>query len=227
MVKNADGEYEQIFDVNRLHDVAEKTLALFYGTGGATYNIKHKEYDSEQEDIRRLFSEGYGAMATLRIMELENSVIRNMEDTFGVVPMPKYDEAQDDYYTLLHNQFTAIAIPTTITGERLDEVSAILEAMGSASYRLVKPAYYETTLRTKIAQDPQSAEMMDIIVNNVRLDSGLLYCGYLGSFHDQFRQLMQGGINDTTSRFKRVTKQTERLLTRLNKTLTKLAHPEE
>ncbi|MBQ3506927.1 MAG: hypothetical protein IJA91_00125, partial [Clostridia bacterium] len=69
----------------------------------------------------------------------------------------------------------------------------------------VKPAYYETTLRTKIAQDPQSAEMMDIIIDNIYIDAGIIYTNALSSFHDKFRQIMGSGKNTVTSEYKKVT----------------------
>ena len=213
--KNADGDYELVFDSGKLHDVAEKTIQLFYNTDDAMYNIKHYGLDDEQNDIREMFADGLGAMATLRIMELENGSVRNMEQKFGVVPMPKYDEAQSGYRTLLHDQFTVLCIPTTVTGERLDEMSAVLEALSSMSYKTVKPAYYETTLRTKIAQDPQSAEMMDIIIDNIYIDAGIIYTNALSSFHDKFRQIMGTGKNNVTSQYKSVSKMAAKSLKKM------------
>ena len=220
--KNADGDYELVFDSGKLHSVAEKTLKLFYETDDSMYNIKHENYDAEQDKIRDMFAEGYGAMATLRIMELENGSIRGMEDTFGVVPVPKYDEAQKDYHTLLHDQFTVVSVPTTVTGERLDEMSAVLEALCSTSYKTLKPAYYETTLRMKIAQDPESADMMDLIVNSIYIDAGIIYTRALSSFHATFRGIMQNKKNTVTSSYKSVERSAEKALGRMQDKLDRI-----
>ena len=213
--KNADGDYELVFQSPKLFDVCEKTLKLFYECGDATYNIKHYGLDDEQNDIREMFANGYAAMATVRIMELEAGSIRNMEQEFGVVPMPKFDENQKEHRTLLHDQFTVMCVPTTVTGEDLDMVSAVMESLASASYRTVRPAYYETTLRTKIAQDPQSAEMFDIIIDNIYIDAGIIYTNALSSFHDKFRQIMGSGKNTVTSQYKAVTRSAERALEKM------------
>ena len=220
--KNADGDYEMVFQSAKLFDVCEKTLKLFYECGDATYNIKHYGLDDEQNDIREMFANGYAAMATVRIMELEAGSIRNMEQEFGVVPMPKYDEAQKEYRTLLHDQFTVLCVPTTVTGDNLDMVSAVMEALASTSYKTVRPAYYETTLRTKIAQDPQSAEMFDIIVDNVYIDAGIIYTNALVSFHDKFRQIMGSGKNTVSSDYARLDKQVEKALSRMMDKLDKI-----
>ena len=147
---------------------SEKILHLYYNTAGGSYILPHEDADHEQETMRGMFAEGFSAMATLRFIELENSVMRNTDQEYGVIPMPKFDENQEDYRTLLHDQFSVVAIPTTVKDERLDMVSAVIEAMASASYKIVKPVYYEETLRTKIAQDPQSAAMMDTLYSRWR-----------------------------------------------------------
>ena len=202
VTKNTDGELVLVFDSGKLYDVAEKVLQLYYGTDDGTYSMPSKTGDAEQADIRKMFSNNLGAMATLRIMELENSEMRNMESEYGVIPMPKFDEKQDGYYTLLHDQFTVVAVPTTVKGERLDMVSAVLEAMSSVSYKIVKPAYYEETLRTKIAKDPQSAQMMDIITEGIFIDAGIIYTDAFDSFQNGLRDIVGNKNNDAISRFK-------------------------
>ena len=222
--KNGDGEYEFAFDSGKLHSVAEKVIKLYYESGNAMYNIKQKAYDAEQDDIRQMFSEGYGAMATLRILELEHASVRGMEDKFGVVPMPKFDENQKEYHTLLHDQFTVAVVPTTVQGEKLDEMSAVLEALCSASYKTLRPAYYETTLRTKIAQDPQTAAMMDTVVDNIYIDAGIVYTRAIASFHDSFRKVIQSGKNTVTSTYKRTLTAATRNLQRMQEKLDALAN---
>jgi hypothetical protein len=162
-------------------------------------------------------------MASFRLLELENASMRNMIDEFGVVPIPKYDESQEEYKTLLHDQFTVVSIPTTVTGDRLDMVSAVLEALGSAGYRVVRPVYYEDTLRTKIAQDPQSAEMMDIIVEGIYIDAGIIYIAALEGFHHELRHIVHNGQNDTISRFKTKAKKVEKSVKQINTKLERIA----
>ena len=221
--KDADGAYQLVLDMDKIHGVAEKVLHLFHNTDGASRIFETHGYGGEHDDIRDLFANGNCAMATLHIMKLESSAMRNMTDTYGVVPMPKYDELQDGYNTLLHDQFTVFSIPTTVTGEKLTKVAAVLEAMSSASYRIVKPAYYETTLRTKIAQDPQSAEMMDIIIRNIYIDAGIIYTGALPGFQGGLRALVNSKQNDAVSRFTAMAKQTKNKLRGITRKLDKLA----
>lgn len=210
--KNGDGEYEFVFDSGKLHDVGEKVLRIFYETDGGTYDYKMETLNTEQDKIRDMFARGGAAMATIRILELENESIRGMEQEFGVVPMPKFSEEQNQYRTLLHDQFTVLSILNTATEEQVDEASAVLEAMASTSHKTVRPAYYETTLRTQIAKDPQSAEMFDIIIDNIYIDAGIIYTKALNTFHDYFRRIIGSGENTVVSEYKSVSIQTKRAL---------------
>ena len=220
--KDENGDYQFIFDSGKLHSVGDKVLRLFYETDGGTYDYKMETENTEQYRIRDMFARGGAAMATIRILEMENEAIRNMKQEFGVVPMPKFDEEQTQYRTLLHDQFTVISILNTVKGERLDEVGAVLEAMSSISYKTVRPAYYETTLRTKIAQDPQSAHMFDIIVDNVYIDAGIIYTIALSTFHNHFRLIMGTKQNTVISEYRRVSIQSEKALNTMCKRLDRI-----
>ena len=217
--KNADNEYEFIFDTARTFDMADKLIELFHRTDNGLLAFS---VDEDWPTIRSMFADGLCAMASFRLLELENEVMRNMEDEFGVVPIPKYDVNQTSYQTLLHDQFTIISIPTTVTDTRLDMVSATLEALCSTGERIVKPVYYEDTLRTKIAQDPQSAAMMDIIVDGVYIDAGILYVASLNYFHHELRVVVSNGRNDVTSRFKTKGKMAEKSMKQINNKLNRI-----
>ncbi len=211
--KDEDGYFELIFNIDRLHETADKVLKLFYETDSSTY----------LGSIRPIFSQGYAAMATVRILEMEHADMRNMADAYGVVPMPRLTEDEEGYYSTLHDGFTVLAVPTTVRDARLEEVTAVLEAMGSASYHIVKPAYYETTLRTKLVSDLQSSAMMDMIIENLRTDAGYINVYSFNSFHHGFRNIMGSKKNTVSSEYKGRQKATEKVIDKLNKSLIKLA----
>ena len=102
-------------------------------------------------------------------------------------------------------------------------MSAVLEALSSTSYKTVKPAYYETTLRTKIAQDPQSSEMMERVIDGIYIDAGILYVMSLPGFQGELRSLVNGKNNDAISRFTAVSKKTRTSLLAIIKKLDRVA----
>ncbi len=215
--KNSEGEYELVFDSSRLYDAAEKVLQLYYGTDDGTYII-----DAYTESPLPIFSNGYSAMATVMISAMEDPEMRNMEDAYGVVPIARLTENQDGYYSPLGDGAIILAVPTTIADERLDTVGAVLEAMGSASYRIVKPAYYETTLRTKLVSDPQSSAMLDMIIDNIRIDAGYVYVDAFDNFHHGFREIIASRSNTTSSTYQSKQNLTKKRVKQFNAKLTDL-----
>jgi len=84
---------------------------------------------------------------------------------FGILPYPKYDEAQQDYLSLSWNGF--MMIPRTADPEF---VGAISEALAAESYKYTVPAYYDVLLTSKVARDVESTEMIDIIYKGAVYD---------------------------------------------------------
>ena len=62
----------------------------------------------------------------------------------------------------------------TLPDERLENVSIILEALSYSGYHDVVPIYRETTMKGKLAQDTESEEMFDIVLNSMCFDFGLI-----------------------------------------------------
>lgn len=226
--RDEEGGYTlDAFDLTRLEQVTQKVLQLYYGHGNATYDYKYRQYDGEQDLIRDMFSNGYAAMATLRILALESSVMQDMKDEYGIVPMPKYDEAQADYGTMVHDMFTTLAIPCTAPEDRFESICAVMESLAYHGHTIVRPAYYDVALRTKLVTDPESSEMLDILFNHISIDPGILYSTSMASFHDAFRTLIKNNDNTVMSTFKAKTKEAEKVLKKqISKKLNNLAKKE-
>lgn len=96
-------------------------------------------------------------------------LIRDMEDDFGILPVPKLTEDQDKYYSMLQaGNATAYSIP--ITAADPERTALILEALCEGSTDTLLPAYYDTTLVRKASRDNESADMLDLIFKNRIID---------------------------------------------------------
>ena len=96
-----------------------------------------------------------------------------MEANFGIVPAPKYNEEQTQYYSCNNGNFFGMAIPVSVSD--VDRTSIILEALQSASTDTVLAAYYDITLKTKLTRDEESASMVDIIFDTTTYDCSTVY----------------------------------------------------
>jgi len=132
-----------------------------------------------------------------------------MKDDYGIVPFPKYDEKQKEYYSHAHDNYTVFAIPTT--NQKLEATGAVLEAMASYSYRETIPAYLNVALKGQYMSDPISRRMIDMIVDGLRLDTAWMYVYTLGgSFNDSFRKVIFENKTTYASTYTTTVKKIER-----------------
>ena len=85
----------------------------------------------------------------------------DMESDYGIIPIPKYDEAQADYFTQIATATQIILVPVT-TGS--PEVTGhVLETLCFFTWRDVVDEYYQNALQTRYSRDAETSEMLDII----------------------------------------------------------------
>lgn len=95
--------------------------------------------------------------------------LREMTSDFGIIPMPKYDEAQESYGEYISNGWTtAYAVPMT-NGDP-ERTGVILEVLSGYSTDTVRQALYEVSLSAKLVRDADSVEMLDIIFGSKSYD---------------------------------------------------------
>jgi len=100
--------------------------------------------------------------------------LRNMEANFGILPLPKYDESQSQYFnTMQYNNATVICVP--ITAVNPERTGAILEVWAAESVDTLTKAYYDITLKSKHARDDESSEMLDLIFSTRVIDQGMFF----------------------------------------------------
>ena len=64
--------------------------------------------------------------------------LRDMNDDFGIVPTPKFDEAQSDYRSFVNGASSMVCVPATVTKtENREFVSIVIEGLASEAYRTV------------------------------------------------------------------------------------------
>ena len=100
--------------------------------------------------------------------------LRSMNSDFGVIPMPKSDEAQASYYSSTHPQYLSfLTIPAT--NKDPERTGKIVDSMEQLSHEYIVSAVYETTLLDKVLRDAESERMLDIIFANRIYDIGTIF----------------------------------------------------
>lgn len=120
-----------------------------------------------------------------------------MANSYGIIPYPKYDSNQDQYYSFGHDQITIFALPKTC--EHTQAAGAVLEALSAASRDTVIKQYYDIALRVQYAPDPDSSYMIDLIRKNFLLDTGWVCCEDLELVSRMMRTLIEAKSKNFTS----------------------------
>jgi hypothetical protein len=117
------------------------------------------------------------------------TLLRTMETDFGILPPPKYDTRQENYYAVVDTWCTsAVSVPITVNDK--EKTGLILETLAYESRYGLLPAYYDINLKTKFARDEESRAMIDIILANRLYDLGSVYSW--GSVYTFFMEISKG-----------------------------------
>lgn len=161
------------------------------------YSSKYANVYSDM--LRRNFKEDRALFYIAGL--LSYTLLRDMESEFGMVPMPKYDSAQDSYYTT-YNYGNASSLSIPVTNSRLSDTGLIVEALAAESMYTLTPAYYTVALERKYMRDEESRAMLDIILSSRIVDLDIIF--NWGGSYDMFEQVTQKKSRDFTSEFEKI-----------------------
>ncbi len=162
--------------------ILEKLLTLYYGNEGVKNFEKTNTTVSHYGDV--IFSEGHSVFATSTLMSAFD-LYRSMKDEYGILPMPKWDEKQEEYHTLIRDQYTVWGIPVTAKDD--DFIGFVTEALCRETYEKVYPVYYDIALKQKYSADEKTAEMVDILVGGASFDIAFVFGDWCGSVNTLIR----------------------------------------
>lgn len=173
--RDADGNWQYTYGSERDANVVEKLHTFLYATEGSLHSGVTDAVADQAEKYAAFTSSFKSGKIMMMTAEFNHAstLLRDMESEYGVLPYPKYDEAQDEYKFMSRNTHNAFSMPTTCGN--IDLAGAAYEALSCANYNNLLPAYYEVALKTKYASDDESAQMYDLIHNNIILDFGYTF----------------------------------------------------
>ena len=172
----------------------EKALNVLELSRAIYHNNNASFMSPPGEEIKGLtaFKEGRGLFYG-EVAQYLSALNREMtEGNYGVLPVPKYDKAQEFYRTWTHDSGSAFSVTSAIPEKDAEVIGQIMSAYAILSHQKLKPAYYDTMLKSRGVQDAESAEILDLIFQNRIYD--LAFYFDLG-FYDVFKS----NVNDKNS----------------------------
>lgn len=153
IAKNGESEYALNFNEEHNLNVFEKL-----------YRFCNKDFYLNMTDWlapNTVFGDG---RALFQITAFDQAYrIKNTGVDYGILPLPKYDEAQTRYYGV-NNATGCFAIPTTC--DSVEFSSIMLNAWNYYSYQIIYPEYKESFYKYNIAGESEDSTMIDLIFNS-------------------------------------------------------------
>lgn len=175
--KTTDGGYKLVLmdedHIDKTTTVYDALYDLIYENDG-TYDSKLT--DGDYTEMNEIFTAGRSLFMTgeLRI----TPVLRAADMEFGILPFPKYDDEQEEYYAHSYDGLSSFGIPLSAKDPAM--CAKILDAMAAENKTSVIPAYNEIVLDARVAQDGDSREMLNIIRDNLYFEFGYVYSVPMG-----------------------------------------------
>lgn len=218
--RDSDGTLKLDTDVEKLVSVVERLRDFAYNQKGVVRLVEASDMTNGFY-LPEAFAKDQLLFMNDWIYSTGSGVFRDMESDYGIIPYPKYDEAQDDYYSYIHDQFTTFSILCTVENPAV--VGAVMEAMASDSHNRVIPAYYEIALSQKYARDQDSVSSLHIIFKNAYLDTGWVYSLNMNSYpQNVLREPVWRNTNTTVTAIARMGKMAENSIAKIMKSFDKI-----
>ena len=204
-----------LFGGERAQGLLEKLNTLFAQPGGFLIDYS---YDDAYNMNYNMFKEGRIGITTTEALQAYQQ-FRFSDINYGILPMAKYDEQQESYYTVSSFPYSLYGIPVDIDDP--DRAAAVMEALASESYRTVSPALFEVALKVKYSQDADSTEMWDLIRASNVFDFGRIYNDNMSSeTYSLYRNAITSHTADWMSTYAKAEKRLAKALARVVEHLT-------
>ena len=127
----------------------------------------------EQNDIILDTFKNSRALFLVHCLQTPQVSLRDMEDDYGILPMPKWDEQQETYVSYINAWGSGfVGIPANAD---IEKSAFLTEAMAYAGHEMLRQPVYDITLKAKGARDEESERIIDIIIETGYLDLNGVY----------------------------------------------------
>ena len=193
--RDQDGAMSVGYLSDRNIDIITKIVDYWSDTDSALLINRHDSYTSPNGASSNLMMDVFNSGNALFVIEMmyQFPTLIHNEYGVGIVPAPKYDAAQEEYYSFVHQgHATGMGVPNKWLGnsERMDRIGRVMEDMNYKSRSTVRQTYYEDNLRLRRAQDDESYEMLEIVYDRMVMDPGMMLQGAGFKASDKIRALV-------------------------------------
>ncbi len=196
------GEVTIEADSEHFINAAQKVISLLINQGEY---IRHNQ--SGEDNQEKVFKEGRSLIVIAQIKS--TTKFRDMDDSYSIIPMPKFDIEQQNYRHLRSYSFV-MCVPSI--SQSIEQTGIIMDAMSYLSNKDVMPEFYNTRLSYKGLRNEESIEMLNIISNSRCIDIGFTY-GWSTSLRTVITDAVEDGSITIVSAIESVKRSVEESIT--------------
>lgn len=162
--ENSDGiiQLTSEFTGEKTNNLIEKINSWLWDGGDAIYDTKNG-YNN--------IKNGNALFAAVAGSTVEG--LRDVDWEYGIVPYPKAEASQTQFYTNLGFAYTNFCVPINAADANMS--AAVLECMNAQAHRSSAPMLFEQSLKSRYANDELDGEMYDIIKGNIYVDANRVF----------------------------------------------------
>ena len=180
VTKDASGKFVMALTLGKGSDVIDKLLPFY--TSDSYLNVGYTSIPVAIQNNTALFAcEVLG-----KLEELDSETLR-----VGILPFPKFDENQENYFNYVNNQGTYYTVPVSYSD--IDTISAFFDLFAYHSQKIVRSAFIDL-YKHSYASDEDSGEMLDLILDSRIYDPGY-FLNFGTGFDGSLSSMFQSGKN--------------------------------
>jgi hypothetical protein len=187
LAKKDDG-LEIVWNVEKVSKAIDYQITLFKENNGAFLHSNHTELCNKFTNDESLFW-----LYTIYASSATNQALRSMDSSYGLLPIPKYDLEQEEYYTTAQDAYGIMSVMAT--SAQLDAVGTVFEEWNYRSYMDILPVYCEVIMKTRYLNDVESGMIFDLILDSIKFDTGMVYGSEIDSIATSTRSIVKSGNN--------------------------------
>ena len=187
LIKDAEGKMKFAVNVDKTVNMLKTVNQFFYQTQGVMVVPGSAKPNGETAMVQ-MFANDQALFMTHYLSRCETQEIRNMESLYGILPIPKYDDAQQQYHAYVHDLMSIYLVSAAVPESRLAMVGATIECMFSESEEC-RHKLFEEALKVKYQSTEKTGRMLDIMIDNVVIDSGLVFACATNKFGFYLRDM--------------------------------------
>ncbi len=173
----SSGKPELVLRSERIIDLCDRLKEMCYATEGIYTDVNYVgEYGYAEGLGRDMFRNGKCVFCTTTL----NSSLQYFADieNYGIIPYPKWNEAQDNYQTLVGGSHDVLSVLRCAVDTEM--IGIITEVLCAETWKTVEPVYYDVALKVRGVRDEDAVRMIDLIVDGRMFDFGYLYDMWYG-----------------------------------------------